>query len=342
MSKKVKLKDIAEKLGVSQNTVSLVLREMPGVSPETRQLILQTAKELGYVAAKKVMEMKNICIVSTVDTSTDTYFYTHVQQVIEEKLKANGYNLLVLNNIENYSKDQLISLFKSTQSSGIIILGDIDVNLGIKLVNCNLPMVGVGFYFKGIFIDTIIEDNISGVFKCVHYLKEKGYKKIGFIGNINSPMSFTERWIAYLGALKQNNLEINNDYMYTDFNFDQNLDPAFIAEQFKSRDILPEAFICANDKIAMVTMKALHLLGYSIPNDIGIVGFDYSELAKYSIPSITSVNTYREYQGIRTVQRILDKIKDRKSQTERIVIPVDLVEGESTRDIRKSKTQEAK
>ena len=101
MSKqKVYLKDIADKLNISQNTVSLALRGMPGIKESTREKIFQTAKELGY-SRMVYSEMSTIFLVTTLDNSTDSYFYSFLQHTIEDELNKYGYKLVVAHYIND-------------------------------------------------------------------------------------------------------------------------------------------------------------------------------------------------------------------------------------------------
>ena len=92
---KVTLKDIAQRCGVSVNTVSLALRNMPSVRQETRENILRAAEELGYSPQKSKSEMRNIGLVSTGARLRDSYFYMSFHQRILSTAYDHNYNMKI-------------------------------------------------------------------------------------------------------------------------------------------------------------------------------------------------------------------------------------------------------
>ena len=95
--KKVTMKDIASKLNISQNTVSLALRNSSFVKKETHDEIVRTAIDMGYYYSNAEHNQQNICIFAKSDNLIDSYFYVDLQRYLQEKLRGHGYGLLVNN-----------------------------------------------------------------------------------------------------------------------------------------------------------------------------------------------------------------------------------------------------
>ena len=102
MHDKVSMEDIAAKLGITKNTVSLVFRNMPGISEKTRKSVLETAKQLGYKykkdlknTATKKTPLRNICLLQSKSTYDTTGFFAFIQLGIEAESKKNGLNLML-------------------------------------------------------------------------------------------------------------------------------------------------------------------------------------------------------------------------------------------------------
>jgi len=94
MAKKVTMEDIAKKVGMSKNTVSLALRNMPGINAQTRKLIFETAKQLGYEYKKNSSQnsssdtsYKNICLIFSKDTHKSEGFFSYIQYGVESEAK---------------------------------------------------------------------------------------------------------------------------------------------------------------------------------------------------------------------------------------------------------------
>ena len=102
-----------------------------------------------------------------------------------------------------------------------------------------------------------------------------------------------------------------------------------IVELVKVRQALPEVFVCSNDKAAISLMVALEILGYQLPGDISVVGFDNIDMCEKIRPKLTTVNVNKEVMGKRAVQRLLYRISHKNSLAENAVISVDLIERES-------------
>lgn len=338
--KKTTLKDIAERLGLSQNSISVALRGNPGINAETRELILRTAQEMGYVPKKKrSVEGKNVLLISKASTAGDPYFFNHLFVAIQNEITSLGYNMITIDT------DYLRSAFAPAGSfeqylaqnriAGILILGDIDEISCKMLCPYKIPIVGASFYLPGVPMSCVVEDNISGAYLLVQYLAERGYRKMGFVGNLEN-VSFWERFSAFKGALVRFCLPYSQEYdlLEVDSNHPNSVDQ--LEKAMDGIKELPEVFVCCNDHMAAVTLKVLYNRGLSCPEDVAVVGFDNNEIARLSTPTITSVDTSRNLQGSISVH-LLDKlISEKKEQDYRLILPVRLQEGLSVGTKRES------
>lgn len=332
---KVTLKDIAQRSGVSVNTVSLALRDMPSVKQETKENIIRIAEELGYFGQRSKVEMRNIGLVSTGERLRDSYFYMSFHQHILSTAHDYNYNLMVFKGSTcDIPLEELRLKFESNSIAGIIILGDMEERIAAKVAQCGIPVVATGTRYENLRVCTIIEDNLGGALMAVKYLYEKGYRKLGFVGNPKHSTGFMERYQGFLGALAAFDLPLEPRYLVTEmdainvYNYNQ------IYEALQARDSLPEAFLCDNDNVAMITTKALLALGVRVPQDVALVAFDNTVVGKMAIPSITSVDVHCEAQAQACVKKLISFIQNGETSEERIVLPVSLAVGESVRDLR--------
>ena len=331
MAKRVTLKDLSDRLGLSQNTISLVLRDMPGISETTRQTVLRVAEEMGYNGKKRRTEMPHICVLTTYANNTDAYFFGRLQNKIEYCLKERCCPTITINNVETYPLETIEELCAANDISGIIMVADIGRELVEKIKGLALPILCAGFYVPGIQVDSVLEDNISGMEMIARHLCKEGCKRAGFIGPIRPDQGFFERWMAFSAIAERYGIVVDSktcllDIDYADFG---NVEQA--AQMIHALPALPEAFVCANDRIAMSVIKALQYNGRRVPEDVGVIGFDNSDLAQLCTPTLATVDNFVEEQAVCAVERLLKRITQPGMPFQRILCRTEFVAGDSFR-----------
>lgn len=348
MSKKITMKDIAEKLDLSINAVSLVLNKKAGVSEDTRKQVLKVAEELGYFDAKpqylSTYASMNLCLVLEHRFFKDPYFYSKVIIGIEEEAKKNGYDLIV-NFIDN--KDYVIpNCLESRKATGIIALGTMHDEYISTLKSYGLPMVLVDNTSLSEPIDSILTDNKSGAYKATRYLSSNGLKKIGFFGDLDYSFSIKERYFGFTEAVKDmlpsgfkpeeyfQKYSITSDVEEYIIKNDTNA----ICNCLKELEEVPEAFVCSNDSAALIISNALSILGYKVPEDVSIIGFDDIALCSMVLPKMTTVRVHKEAMGRKAVQRLIWRMRHGNEPVENTIMSVELIERESVKKAEVDKT----
>lgn len=341
MKKKVTMKDIAEVLGLSVNAVSLALNGKPGVSEETRRNILSTANEMGYIdfSSRYDKTFSNACICVIIKKKYySSSFYTKVIYGVETEAKRCGYNII----LQFYEDNQKMpSCILKRRVCGVIIIGQFEEDYLEMIYRTNLPIVLVDHSSYRLPIECILTDNKSGVMESVSYLIRAGYRKIGFFGDYSYSNSFKERFDGYLEAMHK---------IYPDFRelFDTitrysvldsieelilRRDTRAVAQILEKMEQLPEAFQCANDRNAILLNNALQYLGYKVPEDVAIVGFDDGDLAKVMFPPLTTLHISTVLMGSKSFERLLWKLDHREITPEKIMMNVELRVRDSTKKI---------
>lgn len=340
MSKKVTMKDIAESLKLSINAVSLVLNNKSGVSEKTRSLVLKTVNDMGYFDRKtkylNTFASKNICLLLERRFFKDPYFYSKIIQGIEDEAKKNSITLIVnFIDPENYSIPICV---QEKKTSAVIALGNIPNQYIADLKKMNLPMVLVDNTSFMENVDSIVSNNSFGTYKATKYLIDKGFKNIGFFGDLDYSISIKERYFGYNEALKDFMVAKNINEYTGRFSITRNLeefviksDVKSIIEKLSNIKEMPEAFICSNDSAAIQLSNALNTLKYKIPKDVSIIGFDDTVLCNMVMPKLTTVKVNKELMGRKAVRRLLWRINHRDEPIESIMMEVELIERDSVR-----------
>ncbi|ROR21221.1 LacI family transcriptional regulator [Mobilisporobacter senegalensis] len=340
---KATMKQIADLHGISVNAVSLALNNKPGVSDEMRSKILRTAEEIGYLENKdkfvRTFSRMNLCVMMQKKYSRDMNFYGRVLYAVVEEAKRNGYDILM--NFFDDNNLEVPTMISDHRVAGIVIIGKINDENISKLQTYRIPIILVDHASLTKSVDSILTDNKLGGFIITKYLIDKGFKKIGFFGDLNYSLSIKERFFGFKEAL--DSFELNHgivnmtlDEYIGKYSVTEDIEEAVLSndinkmtECIKTIDQLPEVYICSNDKAAILLLSSLQSLGYHAPNDISVVGFDNIDMCEKINPKLTTVNVNKELMGKRAVQRLIYRISHRDVVSENAVISVDLVERDS-------------
>ena len=340
MKKKVTMKDIAEVLGVSVNAVSLALNGKPGVSEETRRNILRTANEIGYIdfSSRYDKTFSDACVCVIIKKkSYGSGFYTKIIYGVESEAKRHGYNLT----LQFYEDSQKMpTCILKRKVCGVIIIGQLPNEYLDMVYRTGLPTVLVDHSSHHVPVDCILTGNKSGVVKSMTHLIRCGYRKIGFFGDYSYSSSFKERFDGYLEAMQKLCPDLKELFRtITRWSVLEQIedlilrrDTLAIAKILETMEELPEAFQCANDQNAFILNNALQYLGYKVPEDVAVVGFDDGDLAKIAFPPLTTLHISTVQMGIKAFQRLLWRLDHREVTPEKIVMNVELRVRESTKN----------
>lgn len=320
MKKKVTMKDIARRLNVSINAVSLALNNKSGVSNETRNRIIDAAEQMGYFNGKKkytnVIANKNICILIKKQYFRNSTFYAKVLLGVEQEAKKKGYDVLI-----NFW-DQLWEIpecVKSKRVCGIISIGQISDDYLVELKKYSIPIILVDHSSMCVPVDCVLSDNKLGSYQMTQLLIERGYRRIGFLGDLDYSMSIKERFFGYCQAVHsmsfiRNSIQfVNYILQFSVLNDIENSiiqhDTIKIVQKIKALQQIPQAFVCSNDEAAIQLIYALKQLNYNVPDDITVTGFDNAVSSNSLMPKLATVNVHKEEMGQIAVRKLLDRIE---------------------------------
>ena len=326
---KCTIKDVANALGMSRNTVSKVLNGKNGVSPKTEKLVLEKARELQYPFDDAVPAAKDFQLPRPVDekgfilflTKTSVNysdFWINVMKGIESVLKEYHYEL-VLGIMDNQDIETLRfpNTINSNDIRGIILVELCDLKICEAVLEYRLPTVTIDMpreYEKLLGkMDIITMENKLPIRLLVNSLIQKGCTKFAFAGDLTSSnvgYGFQARYDALCETLAENGLSLLRESCFlceTDQLF---LNSTYMIDKIRNLSVLPEVYICGNDWTAIQLSNSLQFLGYKIPDDISIIGFDNINASKKMVPSLTTIHTYKEYLGIAAANCILNRIQN--------------------------------
>jgi LacI family transcriptional regulator len=182
-------------------------------------------------------------------------------------------------------------------------------------------------------------ENQAGIYSFVSQIAEKGKKSVGFVGDMLHCRSFFERASACITAAAVFGLEPAQQYSIPTFppskmqlqpaNYVTYADMLYSALQNLSK--LPDAFICANDFIAINLISSLRRMDIRCPDDVLVMGFDDSPESRYHAPAVTTVHIHTQVMGDIASELILNRIADQTREPRTVYVPTELILRESTK-----------
>jgi LacI family transcriptional regulator len=326
------IKDIAQAAGISVATVSRVLNRKEGMSAETRERVLKTAKLLNYHPnlrarglVKKGVDIIEIVIPQTSEFAFSNPYYSEILKGIAKKTKeSEKYLLLSFSAQESYAK-----LYQHGLSAGIIVLANRTDDHWIEEARkMKIPMVLIPGYPDGKYLPSVDWDNIDGAFKAVNYLVEIGHRRIGFLtGRPNSKYSI-ERLEGYRRALEKSSIKFREE-LIIEMNFTQEGGYEGM-KRLLSISGLPTAVLVINDYSAIGALRAVKEGGYRVPEDVSIVSFGDTILASMTDPALTTVREPYQELGYEATAMLIRIIDGRRLAKRHVVFPVELIVRNST------------
>lgn len=336
MKKKISIHDLARQLKVSSATVSFVLNGKASEKRISRALenkILKYADKMGYRpnrVAKSLRTGKSRIIGMLVEGISDPFF-SSIARIIEEKAHQHDYKIFYSSTSNDTAiTKELIKVYRDTQVDGYIIAPPPGIEEDIRgLMEDNLPVVLFDRYFPGMATHNVVVDNYNGSFQAIQHFLENGYKQIGFVTLDSRQTQMTGRLNGYTKAIKEYKLE--KYVLKIPFGTEDTLAAAKIKSFLKKNTGL-DAVLFATNYLAISGLEAIDELGLSIPEDIGVVGFDDNTHFSLFSPSITAIAQPVQMISEETVRKLMMCLSGREKELtkETTVLPVKLIERESS------------
>jgi len=280
----VSMQDIADRLKVSKATVSLVLSgkaKDKRVSKTTRDLILQTAKEMDYQPNEIARSLRTgyTKTIGVVVTDISNEFFGRFTFHIQEQAKKYGYTVITTNTNENLNEfDDIITVLLNKRVDGIIFVPvDDGQEIAMKILNNRVPMVQIDRYYPEFEVNYVGVNNYQASADAIEALIQKGCKRIGILCYDINLNALTERRNGYIDALKRNNLfdpELVNNIDYE--NQEEEIRLA-IFNLYNNTNKVDAVFFCSR-KICITGIEAMNVAGIKIPTDMHVLCFDKIDL----------------------------------------------------------------
>ncbi|BCJ92462.1 DNA-binding transcriptional regulator CytR [Anaerocolumna cellulosilytica] len=288
------IKDIADKLGIAVSTVSKGLNGASDISDQMRQLVLDTAVEMGYASKKmKTTGNRKVCIlIENMDYENIDQFGYEI--IVGFKLSAARRHWdvsVVPSNLTMQTAEKFDTYMLKNGYSGAFLLGFTLHDDWVKQLNkTSVPTVLLDNYIeRNNHVGYVGTDSYEGIDLAVDHLKSLGHTRIAFLNGSKNSMVSEQRYQAFVGSMAKhdlNPLEELIEYGYYVPDCAKYHVPKFLENG-------ATAIICASDLIASGVIAEVMKQGLKIPEDISVVGFDDLPIAAQLTPSLTTIRQDR-------------------------------------------------
>lgn len=341
MRKKVTIKDVAKEAGVAISTVSNALNGSPLVTEETRQRIKRIADDMGYVPnvngrLLKSGKSKRICFIT--NTVRGDYF-CKLMDAMNLACVKKGYGLDI---VITWDHDEILRHIMEGRSDGYIIFEGKHIQEEdlLKIEKQQIPVIMIDRDICWKYIGSVLFNSQQAAFELGTYLIKLGHRKFCFMENTSDTYDSEQRKKGFFDSLNQAGIPRENIILLNGF-FDEQVSYSEVMSLFARYQIIhedmPTAFMCGNDWSAIGAMEALEKLGYHVPEDISVAGFDDVRLARYLIPSLTTVKNPIENQGEKAVEILID-ILEHHGGAQKVILNGQFIERKSTGICKKKET----
>lgn len=322
-------KELAKKLNLSEAAISMALNNKPGVSTQTRKKVIAAAKEAGYDFSKLsssqnssvsngsiffILYCKHGAIVS------DTPFFSELSKGISQTCEQFNFYVNMQYLYDTNDIDLKLSEFISSGCKGLILLGTEMQKEDLKpFLKSKLPLVVLDCYFDEITTNYVMINNIQGAYLATNHLIQQKKCQPGYLRSAYPIQNFNERADGFFKALRANGMSTSRSIVHK---LTPSVEGAYadMLSIIKSGEDLVTCYFADNDLIAAGAIKAFKEMGYHIPKDISIIGFDDLPLCTYMDPPLSTIQVPKQYMGKVAAKRIIELISNPNSFPTKIEI----------------------
>ena len=316
------LKDIASRLGISAQAVSLALHKAPNagrISPELRERIIATAREMGYQPNRLARALvrgqsQSLGLLMIAPASLP---WVEALRGVSEEAAIVGYTVLLSAAQEAISKEKQLTAFVESRVDGIVSVAQSALELSeavLARLPQGVPLISINLEVQAEDVFSIVMDNRAATRQATRHLMQLGHTSIAYLDVPRSHLneqpllqSSTERREGYLDAMRDAGLTpdvVSLGMAHVEERVRQACDTAL--DLFR-RSAPPTAFCCAADWEGLGVLRACASLGLRVPEDVAVFGFDDREAGQWVVPALSTVRPAFDEAGRLAVRYLVGR-----------------------------------
>jgi len=330
----VTIKDIARALGLSVSTVSRALNDDNNIRQETRQKVLATAKQMGYMKSPVAMNLKfgYTKTIGVIVPEMTTPYASLVIDGIQNVCYANHYKVVIASSGEDAEKErQSIEIMYQFMVDGIIACrtdNRQNHDLYQSILDRKMPLVLYDRLSPDLDAPHVGIDDETKAFFLIDHLIRKGRKRIAFIGiDPNIVFNAQKRYNGYSMALERHHITPDPDLVVWANGMSYS-DGGFAIDRLLGKSI--DAVFAYTDTLAIGAMNRLTSMGRRVPEDIAVAGFSGTIISSIVNPQLTTVEPPQYAIGQAAARLVLDLINGKQPEKKEVTLDAEIIYRKST------------
>ena len=318
----VTIYDVAREANVSMATVSRVVNGNQNVKPATRKKVLDVIERLEYRpnAVARGLASKKTTTVGVIIPDISNNLYAELVRGIEDIATMYQYNIILANSDQNEEKElSLLDTMLGKQVDGIVMMSDkVTENIQNSMDHAPVPIVLAGSVDEIKEVPSVNINYFEAAYEAIQLFITNGHKKIAFVSGTHDYTITQHKFEAYKKVLEDAGITVDERYIVED-DGDYDSGIAAFTKLHELGNEAPTAYFAGSDEIAIGIIHGAQDNGQSVPNDVEVMSFENSKLARMVRPQLTSI-VLPLYDIGAVAMRLLTKLINKDEVTEQSVI----------------------
>ncbi|MCP2035240.1 LacI family transcriptional regulator [Planomicrobium sp. HSC-17F08] len=328
----VTIYDVAREANVSMATVSRVVNGNQNVKPATRKKVLKVIEELGYRpnAVARGLASKKTTTVGVIIPDISNSMYAELARGIEDIATMYRYNIILSNSDQNENKElQLLETMLGKQVDGIVFMSDvISSELLYEMKRSPTPIVLAGSIDDSNAIASVNIDYYGAAYEAMKKLIDNGHTRIAFVSGLFSSKVNKDKLKAYRQALQDASIDFDEQLVIEcDNSYDEAIEAVNTLAPHK-----PTAYFVSNDEMSIGVIHGVEANGQKIPEDVEIISYENSKLARMARPMLTSVALPLYDIGAVSMRLLTKYMNGEEIEENQVILPYRIEERASTKN----------
>lgn len=323
------LADVARHAGVSTASVSYALNGQPGISEETRAMILGIARSLGFRPNRLARALRSgrSHVIGLLLGDITNPFYSELAAGVIRGAEALGHETFVSDTHEgHHSLTNAVHALFDHRCDGLIFtsLTEEDRPILEELARTGTPFVQLVRHVPDLAADFVGVDDAAGGRLAAEHVLARGCRDVALLPGPQASSASRYRLHGVRQALEAAGVVIRpEDSVECALTYDAGY--AGTTTLLSSNTVPPDAIICGNDMIALGAIDAIIGKGWRVPEDVAVVGYDDMSFSSLGLIQLTTVAVPREQMGATAVQLLVERLSDPSMKPRRTLLPHRLV-----------------
>lgn len=286
----VTLKDVAERAGVSTSAVSRTFTDGASVSDKMRRRVEKAAAELGYSPnfLARSLTTRRTKLIGLVSNNFHNPLFLEIFDLFTRGLQDRGLRPLLVNLTDETDPANSVRMLRQYSVDGVVVASStLPQGFAKAFRDAGVPVVhSFGRHSSSPQVHVVGIDNAECGRMAARELVLRGYRRVGFLGGPESATSTQDRLKGFREEIARHpNMEMSHSHAGA-YSFD-----AGRAEMLRllEHGSPAEAYFCADDVLSIGALSALHDMGKEVPQDVGIIGLNDMEMARWENINLTTI-----------------------------------------------------